>query len=83
MHAPQWLQVLVAAMLVMACAAYWLGRLFPRLGQKGWQATAGMLGRLHAPEALIRHAQARGRPRRKGGCGGCSGCEGGNCDPKS
>lgn len=29
MHAAGWLQALVAAALVMACAAYWLGRLFP------------------------------------------------------
>ncbi|GBQ49137.1 DUF6587 family protein [Komagataeibacter sucrofermentans] len=83
MHVAGWLQALVAATLVMACAAYWLGRLFPPLGQKGWQATAGLLRRLHAPQALIRHAQTRARPRPKGGCGGCSGCAGGDCGPKN
>ncbi|AZV39262.1 hypothetical protein CFR75_08260 [Komagataeibacter xylinus] len=83
MHAPQWLQALVAATLVAACAAYWLGRLFPRLGQAGWQATAGLLRRIHAPQALIRPAQARARPRPKGGCGGCSGCADKDCGPKT
>ncbi|QHC34912.1 DUF6587 family protein [Komagataeibacter xylinus] len=84
MHASQWLQALVAATLVTACAAYWLGRIFPRLGHKAWQGTGGLLRYLHAPEALIRHAQTRSRPRPKGACGGCSGCAGkDDCGPKT
>ncbi|MBV1831658.1 hypothetical protein HNW77_13485 [Komagataeibacter sp. AV436] len=83
MHAAGWLQALVAATLVTACAAYWLGRLFPPLGLKGWRATAALLRSLHAPQALIRRAETKARPRASGGCGGCSGCAGGDCGPKT
>ncbi|AHI26904.1 hypothetical protein BGC31_06320 [Komagataeibacter xylinus] len=81
MHLATLSQTLLACGLVGACALYWAGRLFPALARKGWWRMAGVLRRLHAPPALIRHATRRATPRTAGGCGGCSGCGGDRCAP--
>ena len=81
MHVSPLIQVMVAGIVVMACGLYWMGRLFPALGQKGWQTTGTMLRGLHAPDRLVRHASRRGGPQARRGCGGCSGCSGTNRGP--
>lgn len=75
------LQTLLACGLVLACALYWAGRLFPTLAQKGWRRTAAVLRQVHAPPGLIRYATRHATPRTAGGCGGCSGCRGNDCAP--
>ena len=76
MHAAPLLQIMVTTLVVMACALYWLGRLFPAVGYKGWQAAGTVLRRLHAPARIVTYATRRAGPRARGGCGGCSGCGG-------
>ncbi|GCE91148.1 hypothetical protein MSKU15_2749 [Komagataeibacter diospyri] len=76
MHPATLLQTLLACGLVLACALYWAGRLFPALAQKGWRQAATVLRQVHAPTALIRYATRHATPRTGRGCGGCSGCSG-------
>ncbi|GAN88320.1 hypothetical protein LU298_04480 [Komagataeibacter intermedius] len=79
MHFTTLLQTLLACGLVLACALYWAGRLFPALARKGWQQTGSLLRRVHAPAVMTRYATRRATPRSGGGCGGCSGCHGETC----
>ncbi|MCE2565524.1 DUF6587 family protein [Komagataeibacter sp. FNDCF1] len=81
MHVLSLLQVMVAGLVVMACGLYWMGRLFPALGHKGWQTTGTILRGLHAPAPLVRYATRRGVPQTRQGCGGCSGCSRASCGP--
>ncbi|KAB8124110.1 hypothetical protein D3W54_07735 [Komagataeibacter medellinensis] len=82
MHAVPWFQVVVAGTVVLACAIYWLGRLFPALGYSGWQVTGTVLRRLHAPARMVHYTTRRAEGGRRGGCGSCSGCGGRNTRPR-
>ena len=81
MHLATPLQTVLACGLVLACALYWTGRLFPALAHTGWRRAGSLLRRVHAPAAMVRYATRRATPRTGGGCGGCSGCKGDTCGP--
>lgn len=81
-HMAPLLQILCAGTVVMACAAYWLGRMFPALGSRSWQAAGTVLRGLHAPGRMVRYATRRANRGTRNGCGGCSGCAGRNKGPR-
>lgn len=76
MHVASMIQIMVTTLVVMACALYWLGRLFPAFGHRCWLGAGTVLRRLHAPARLVAYTTRRAGPRARRGCGGCSGCGG-------
>ncbi|PYD46929.1 DUF6587 family protein [Novacetimonas pomaceti] len=68
------IQSIMVACVVLICALYWTGRMFPRIGMAGWRLLATVLRGMGAPAGWTRIATRRALPRAKGGCGGCAGC---------
>lgn len=68
-------ETIIVALLVLACAFYWLDRLVPALTRPVWRGTGAVLTVAHAPAAMTRFTTRKASVLQRAGCGACKGCD--------